>query len=124
MKGKDKFEDLHVFRESHKLVLIVYKLSGEFPKEEDFGLKSQIRRSASSVPANIVEGNSRNHKKEFIQFLYLANASLEETKYHLLLARDLDYISEAKYLEVHEQAEVVGKLLNGLINYLDKSPKS
>lgn len=117
---KDKFEELRVFEEAHELTLMVYKLSNELPVSEDFGLKSQIRRSASSVSANIVECSSRGHKKEFIQFLYLANGSLEETKYHLLLAKDLEYISDKKYEIVHNQADLVGKMLNGLINYQKK----
>lgn len=121
MKNKDKFEELQVFQEAHELTLMVYKSTSKFPRSEEFGLRSQIRRSAASVAANIVEGNSRGHKKEFLQFLYLANGSLEETKYHLLLAKDLNYISDGEYQLLHEQSELVGKLLKGLIAYCKKS---
>lgn len=114
---KDKFENLKVFQEAHKLTLMIYELSNKFPKSEEFGLKSQIRRSSASIAANIVEGNSRGHKKEFLQFLYLANGSLEETKYHLLLAKDLQYISLEEYNNVHSQAELTSKMLHGLIVY-------
>lgn len=116
----DKFEDLKVFDEAHKLTLSVYRVTRNFPKSETYGLTSQIRRSSASVAANIVEGNSRGHKKEFIQFLYLANGSLEETKYHLLLAKDLGYIDSKDYDLIHSQSEMVGKLLKGLINYCRK----
>lgn len=67
----DKFEDLKVFDEAHKLTLLIYKFTKNFPKSETYGLTSQIRRSSTSVAANIVEGNSRGHKKEFLQFLTL-----------------------------------------------------
>lgn len=121
MRTKDKFQDLKVFDEAHKLTLLIYKFTKNSPKWEIHGLTSQIRRSSASVPANIVEGNSRGHKKEFLQFLYLANGSLEETKYHLLLAKDLGYIDVKEYDLVHSQSEMVGKLLTGLINYCKKS---
>jgi four helix bundle protein len=114
----DKFRDLKVFKEAHALVLSVYKLTNGFPSSENFALTSQLRRSASSVAANIVEGNARNHKKEFIQFLYLSNGSLEETKYHVLLAHDLGYITNRDYKSIYSQAEIVGKMIGGLIKYL------
>lgn len=117
----DKFEELRVFDEAHRLTLLIYKLTKTFPKSEAYGLTSQIRRSSASVAANIVEGNSRGHKKEFLQFLYLANGSLEETKYHLLLAKDLGYLDVNEYDNVHFQSEIVGKLLTGLISYCKKS---
>jgi len=120
MKTMDKFQDLKVFDEAHKLTLLIYKFTKNFPKSEAYGLTSQIRRSSASVAANIVEGNSRGHKKEFLQFLYLANGSLEETKYHLLLAKDLGYIDVNEYDLAHSQSEIVGKLLTGLINYCKK----
>ena len=113
----NRFENLEVYKEAHSLVLMIYKTTKDFPNYENIGLVSEIRRSAISVVANIVEGNARGHKKEFIQFLYLANGSLEETKYHLLLARDLGYISLSVYNELQEQAEKVGKMMPGLIKY-------
>lgn len=112
------FENLTVLQEAHKLVLQIYKHSDKFPKSEIFGLTGQIRRSAASICANIVEGNARNHTKEYIQFLFLAIGSLEETKYHLLLAKDLGYLSPGNYQSLHQQCEFVGKLLSGLVKYL------
>ena len=116
----DKFEDLPIYKDSHKLVLMIYKVTKKFPHDEAYGLTSQIRRSAASVPTNIVEGNARGHSKEMIEFLYISKGSLEETKYHLFLARDLGYISENDYLLIHDKTESVGKQLNGLISYWKK----
>lgn len=122
----DKFERLKVFKDAHQLTLSVYRITKSLPEDEKFGLVSQLRRSSASVTANIVEGNARGHKKEFLQFLYLSKGSLEETKYHLLLAKDLSYISLKEYEELHTQTEAVGMLLTGLINYCKNllSPKS
>jgi len=120
----DKFQDLKVFAEAHNLVISVYKLTMNFPSSENFGLTSQVRRSAISTVANIVEGNARNYRKEFVQFLYISNGSLEETKYHLFLAHDLGYINTTDYTYIHTQAEIVGKMINGLISYLKNSLKS
>ena len=112
---KNRFENLTVWQKSHTLVLTIYKITAEFPKEERYGLGSQLRRSASSIPANIVEGSSRTHSKEFLQFLNHARASLEETKYHLLLARDLSYLKSNNYNELQSRCEEIGKMLSGLV---------
>jgi len=120
---KNKFEDLKVWQEAHSLVVYVYKITKKFPSDERFRLVDQICRSVSSIAANIVEGNSRQHKTEYLQFLYMSNGSLEETKYHLLLAKDLGYICTSDYEKLIIQCNVVGSLLGGLIKYL-KSHKS
>lgn len=114
----EKFTQLDVWQKSHKLVLDIYKTAKEFPDEERFRLTDQLCRSASSVPANIAEGTGRNTLREYIQFLYNARGSLEETKYHLLLAGDLDYISEEDFNELTDSCNTVGKMLNGLISSL------
>ena len=106
------FEDLKVWQRSHELVLGVYKVTQQFPNEEKFGLTSQIRRSAVSVAANIAEGSKRQHLKEYIQMLYIAQGSLSETTYYLLLAQDL------KYQELFDQSGEIGRMLSGLINSL------
>ncbi len=113
----DKFTTLPIFKVAHELVLEVYGASSKFPVDERFGLVSQIRRSASSVITNVIEGNSRGHRKEFIEFLYIANGSLEETKYHLLLSRDLSYIDEKTYDTIHDKTINVSKQLVGLLKY-------
>ena len=115
---KNIFETLKVYKEAHLFVIEIYKVTKNFPRHELFGLISQIRRASVSVVANIVEGNSRNHKKEFIQFLYLSNGSLEEVKYYLILAKDLGYISDSEYKHLQEKAENISKMINGLIRYL------
>lgn len=120
---KNKFEELKVWKEAHQLVIDIYKTTKEFPSDERFRLIDQVCRSASSIAANIVEGNSRQHKTEYLQFLYMSNGSLEETKYHLLLAKDLNYISTLDYEKLVIQCNVVGSLLGGLIKYI-KSHRS
>ncbi len=112
------FEDLKVWEKSHEFVLEVYKITQQFPGEEKFGLTSQIRRSAVSVAANIAEGSKRQHLNEYIQMLYIAQGSLSETKYYLLLARDLKYLSEIKYQELFGPSQEIAKMLSSLINSL------
>ncbi|EKE14353.1 MAG: S23 ribosomal [uncultured bacterium] len=112
------FEKLEVWQKSHQFVLSVYKITRSFPKEELYALTSQLRRSASSVPTNIVEGNEKRSIKEYIQFLYTAKSSLAEAKYHLLLAQDLEYINNITFNELLNNINEIGKMLNGLINYL------
>lgn len=111
---------LIVWQKSHELVLKIYGITKEFPKEELFGLTSQIRRAAVSVPSNIVEGKARGSNNEYNRFLLIARGSLEEVKYQLLLARDLKYISEEKYSEILRLADEVGKMINGVMRKLDR----
>jgi four helix bundle protein len=114
----NKFEELKVWQKSHQLVLEIYKITKKFPAEEKFSLVDQIRRSSSSIPTNIVEGNERKTKNEFIQFLYVSKGSCAETKYHLLLAKDLGYISDLEYQNLTNQAIEISKMLSSFINYL------
>jgi four helix bundle protein len=117
---QNRFENLEVWQKAHSYTLGVYKLTKSFPKEEKYSLTDQLRRSASSVTTNIVEGNERRSKKEFIQFLYTSKASLAESLYQLLLSKDLNYISDHVYLSLYQQGSEVGKMINGLITYLKK----
>lgn len=98
----------------------VYKITQRFPESERFGLISQVRRSASSVPTNIVEGQARQYKKEFIQFLYISKGSLEETNYHLFLSKELGYITNDDYLKLLELCNRVKMMLYKLIKSLQK----
>ncbi|NQE04859.1 hypothetical protein C5S32_03215 [ANME-1 cluster archaeon GoMg1] len=116
-----RFEDLKVWQKSHELALEVYRVTQQFPNEEKFGLTSQIRRSAVSVAANIAEGSKRRHLKEYIQMLYIPHGSLSETEYYLFLARDLKYLSDAKYQELFNLSEEVGRMLNGLVKSLSSN---
>jgi len=114
------FEDLIVWQKSHKLTLDIYKITSSFPKEEKYALSQQIRRSCSSVPTNIVEGYRRKTTKDLLSFLNIASGSLEETKYQLILCKDLNYISEDKYNELREKANEISKMLFGLKKSLSK----
>lgn len=117
----NKFDNLRVFKEAHRFNLKVYKLTKIFPNDEKYRLIDQICRSASSVPANIVEGNARQSKKEFIQFLFQAKGSLSETQYHLMLAKDLGIIEIKIFDELVSESDEIGKMISGLISYLKKS---
>ena len=105
------FEELEVWQKSHALVLKVYRETSGFPKEERFGLVSQVRRATSSVPANIAEGFGRRSTKDFLRYLEIASGSLEETKYFLRLSKDLKYLNEEPYLQLKSDCAEVGRLL-------------
>jgi four helix bundle protein len=115
------WKDLKVWQKAHELVVRVYQVSAKFPKAEMYGTTSQIRRAAASVPANIVEGQSRNSTKEYIHFLYNARGSLEETRYFLSLARDLEYLINSDYELLETEYEQVSRMLNGPIASLRRS---
>jgi four helix bundle protein len=102
------FQDLMVWQKSHEMVLMIYKYSESFPRQEAFGLTSQFRRAGISVPANIAEGFKKRGKKDKIRFLNIAQGSLEECKYYLLLARDLNYGEDIILSRITEE---VSKLL-------------
>ncbi|MEJ2306372.1 MAG: four helix bundle protein [candidate division WOR-3 bacterium] len=115
------FENLDVWEAAHKLVLEIYKITKKFPEEERFRLIDQLCRSAASVPANIAEGTGRKTLNEYIQYLYNARGSFEETRYHLILARDLNYIDKVEFSALKKQYDSIGKMLNGLIKSLKSS---
>ncbi len=110
-KTVNSFRDLIVWQKSHQLTLDVYRTTSLFPNSEKFGIVSQMRRAASSIPANIVEGHSRKSRKEFLQFLSIAKGSLEELKYFIILSSDLDYINDEKTKRLVEISEEVSKIL-------------
>jgi len=107
------FQQLEVWQEAHRLVLQVYQLTRVFPGEEKFGLISQMRRAAVSIPANVAEGFKRRGIQDKIRFYNTLEGSLEELKYYFLLAKDLKYIADDD--DLMAQAETIGRLLNGLI---------
>lgn len=107
------FRQLEVWQESHKLVLMVYRITKKFPGDERFGLVSQMRRAAVSIPANIAEGFKRRGIQDKIRFYNISEGSLEELKYYFILSKNLDYIPSNDNLMA--QAETVGRLLNGFI---------
>lgn len=121
MKNKIKtYQDLIVWQKAHLLVIEIYKSTRSYPADEKFTLVSQTRRAASSVAANIVEGFARHSIKNYLNHLDIAIGSLEETKYHLLVAKDLNYIDQNDYCRLLDLSEDIGRLLNGLINSLRK----
>jgi len=115
------FTDLQAWKESHKLVLMVYQATKNFPKEELFGLTSQIRRAAVSITSNIVEGFSRNSLKEKTQFYYISKGSISELQSQLLIAKDLMYISKEDFDKIAVQSIVANKLISGLVKYCRNS---
>ena len=102
------FQDLIVWQKAHQFVLSVYRLSKSFPREELYGLTSQFRRAAISVPANIAEGFKKRGNADKARFLNIAEGSLEECRYYLILTEDLGY---GDSMELRSQLEVVSKLL-------------
>ena len=114
------WEDLLVWKKAHELVLSVYENISNFPKDEKYGLISQIKRCSISIPANIVEGHSKNSNKEFLRFLYISRGSLEELKYLLFLSKELSYLSEFEFEELSKRLEKLGLQLNNFIKYLQQ----
>ena len=115
MKAKT-FEELIVWQKSHQSVLRIYKLTQSFPQHEVFGLVSQIRRSAVSVPANIAEGFKRKGKADKLRFFNISQASLEEVRYYLILAHDLGY-SDTKNLKT--TLDEISRMLNAYMKTIE-----
>lgn len=115
------FKDLEVWKRAIDLVEDVYSLTAKFPANEQFGLVSQMRRAAVSIPSNIAEGQGRKNPKEFIQFLYIAKGSLAEIETQLIICERLGLISDLTALT--DRMKVLRMMLIGLINKLSNSPK-
>ena len=105
------FHNLLIWKRSHQLTLDIYKVSQSFPKEELFGLTSQIGRAISSVPTNIAEGSGRNSNKDFAHFLQIAIGSASEVEYELLLAHDLQYINKDEYERLINEMVAIRKMI-------------
>ena len=113
------YRDLDVWKKARVLVKEVFLLTRKFPKDEVYGLMSQMRRCAVSIPSNIAEGYGRQFKKETIQFLHIARGSLFELETQLFIASDLSYIDEECLEKLLMQLDDCKKLLNGLIKYFE-----
>jgi len=124
MQKIKSFEDLIVWQKSHRLALEIYKITKDFPKEEKFGLVSQMRRAAVSIPANIAEGFKRRGIKDKINFYNTSQSSLTELQNYLILTRDLKYISSTILNQINNHIEEIGKMLNGLISSINCNPKT
>ena len=109
-----KFTDLITWQEGHKLVLMVYKLTGTFPKEEKYGLVDQLRRAAVSITSNIAEGFSRQSSKEKVQFYTTSLGSLTEIQNQLIVSKDIGYLSKEEFVKIANQTVIVHKLITGL----------
>ncbi len=106
------FKDIVTWQKAHQFVLLVYKFTRTFPVEERFGLCSQFQRAAVSIPANIAEGYKKLSSADKLRFLNIAQGSLEECRYYILLSKDLNYISEDNNNELTSSIEEVSRLLN------------
>ena len=115
-----RYRDLVAWQRSHELTLAIYKQTQRFPTEERYGLTSQLRRAAYSVPANISEGSGRETNKDYCRFLIIAFSSLKETEYLLLLARDLGYLAEEQFAALTEKINGTFGALQGLIKAVKK----
>jgi len=119
MNKIENFRDLEVWKKAHQLVLATYRLTKSFPSDERYGLVSQMRRAAVSVPANVAEGFKRKGKGEKVRFYNISEASLEELKYFFILSKDLEYIRDNT--QVTNDAEVISKMLYRLVEAIRNS---
>lgn len=119
------FRDLSIWQKSHNLALDVYKATGDFPREESYGLTSQIRRASVSIPANIAEGCGRQGDAELGRFLQMSVGSASELEYHLLLAHDLNFLPDDDYFLLDNKVIEVKRMIAVLIKKLnlDRSKK-
>ena len=118
--GLKSFRDLVVWQKAMELVTEIYKVSQKFPKEEMFGLTSQIRRASVSIPSNIAEGRGKSSKGEFQQFLFHARGSLAEVETQILIAINLGFLKKEEVTDINQLIASVGRLLHGLIAAIKK----
>jgi four helix bundle protein len=116
------FKELLVWKKSIEFVTEIYEITAAFPPEEKFGLVSQIRRAAVSIPSNIAEGNARRSSADYIQFLKIARGSGAEVETQIVISKDLGFIEEAKCEDLISKITEIMKMINGLINYLKTKP--
>lgn len=116
----NSFEDMPVWRKSMDLAVKIFNLTEKLPRKEDYGLTSQIRRSALSVPGNLSEGFGRRHTKDKLNFYYDSRGSLAETKSHLIYGHQTGYFDKKEFVEYSNLIEEIWKELNSLINSLSK----
>jgi four helix bundle protein len=109
-----RFTELRVWQRSHASVLSVYRLTAQFPPEERYGLTSQLRRAALSVPKNIAEGSKRIGRQDYARFLNIAEGSLAETEYLRMISRDLGYLAAKEAAALLAELTEIGSMLNGL----------
>lgn len=115
------FKQLKVWRKAHQMALDTYRVTAAFPKEEMYGLTSQLRRAAASIGANVAEGCGRRSDGEMCRFLQIARGSASEMEYHVLLARDLHFLNEQDFHNLTRQADELQRMLTGLIQSVRSS---
>lgn len=115
------YRNLQVWTKAHQLTTAVYRVTGTFPKEEIYGLTSQMRRAAVSIPSNIAEGSGRGSNPDFIRFLRIASGSVNELEYQCLLAQELGFMQTDSQQQLTTQISEVRRMLSGLINKLNSS---
>ncbi|HVS74104.1 MAG TPA: four helix bundle protein [Candidatus Acidoferrales bacterium] len=118
------YRDLDVWKKAHGVVLDVYRVTNQFPRAEQYGIVSQLRRAAYSIPANISEGFGRKSTRELLQFLGIANGSLEELRYFLLLSRDLRFLEFMEYEKLEKEIKSVAEMLAALVRSLERRASS
>lgn len=118
--GHTSYRDLEVWHKAMHVVVECYKITREFPKHEIYGLSSQLQRAAVSIPANIAEGRERQHRKEFLQHISIANGSVAELETHIQIAERLSYLDSQQAKCLLDQTAEIGRMLNGLRNSLAK----
>ena len=114
------FTKIKAWQLGDDLAVAVYEITRRFPRDEIYGLTSQLRRAASSAPANIAEGSNRSSRRDYLHFLSIAAGSLAEVRYFLHLSKRLGYVSRAEYSQCGELADQASKTLTGLISAVQK----
>jgi len=109
------YKELIVWKKAHQMTLDIYGMTRAFPREELYGLTSQLRRSAASIGANMAEGSGRRSNNEICRFLQIARGSASEAEYHILLARDLKLLREEEFRRLSHQADEIQRMLTALI---------
>jgi len=118
------FRKIQVWERAHHFTLQIYKITSSFPKDELYGLTSQMRRSAASVSANIAEGCGRDTQAELARFVHIASGSASELEYHLILAHDLGYINDELYPKLNSEINEIKRMLNGFEKAIQTNAKN
>lgn len=113
------YKELIVWQKAFRLSIDIYRATESFPQEEKFGLQSQIRRAGVSIPSNIAEGNKRGTKKDYVSFLRIAHGSAAEVETQLMIAKELDYIPESKFLTLKNELDEIMKMLGSIVQKMD-----
>jgi four helix bundle protein len=118
------FRKIQVWEKAHHFTLKIYKLTSSFPKDELYGLTSQMRRAAASIPANVAEGCGRDTQAELARFVHIATGSASELEYHLILAHDLGYIKDEDYPELNSTINEIQRMLHGFEKAIQSNSRS